>query len=290
MYLSVFFVSLAFPVDVLYNAITIEIIRPKAEPFQIVEDGHIVRISIAGFSHTLKGTGLVLSQGRERKGMEIERINENTVKFFLSYIDIEERGFTREEVWYNRDKSEELFWEMMDEVNDEAEFEVEGPLWIQVHAMNGGIEVTVTRAQMSEDGEPLESPFTMDDPKKLFQHGKMFDDDADGKNAKMSDMDDIAYEWLDNMFVFTDFEYLIPLSVKAADYHVKTSLYSFEDNYYLHVVYDVDTMDDSRKSDMFSVMSEFGDPSNMTIHRIEEYGDLIMDADVFSKIQHYFGN
>ena len=31
--------------------------------------------------------------------MEIERINENTVKFFLSYIDIEERGFTREEVW-----------------------------------------------------------------------------------------------------------------------------------------------------------------------------------------------
>ena len=102
--------------------------------------------------------------------MEIERINENTVKFFLSYMDIEERGFTREEVWYNRDKSEELFWEMMDEVNDEAEFEVEGPLWIQVHAMSGGIEVTVTRAQVSEDGEPTESPFGVDDPKSYFSN------------------------------------------------------------------------------------------------------------------------
>jgi adapter protein MecA 1/2 len=218
--------------------------------------------------------------------MEIERINENTVKFFLSYIDIEERGFTREEVWYNRDKSEELFWEMMDEVSDESEFEVEGPLWIQVHAMSGGIEVTVTRAQMSEDGEPLESPFTMDDPKKLFQHGKMYDNDEDS----MPDGDDITYEWDDNMFVFSEFDDLIPLSVRMLDYSVKTSLYSFENKYYLHLVYDAETMDDSRKTDLFSVLSEFGAPSNMTIHRIEEYGNLIMDTDVFTTIQHYFGN
>ncbi|MED4798112.1 adaptor protein MecA, partial [Priestia megaterium] len=29
--------------------------------------------------------------------MEIERINENTVKFFVTYVDIEERGFDRNE-------------------------------------------------------------------------------------------------------------------------------------------------------------------------------------------------
>ena len=38
---------------------------------------------------------------------------------------------------------------MMDEINDESDFEVEGPLWIQVHAMDKGLEVTVTRAQIS---------------------------------------------------------------------------------------------------------------------------------------------
>jgi hypothetical protein len=65
-----FFVSLAFLVDVLYNAITIKIIRPKAEPFQNVEDGHIVSISIAGFFHTLKGTGQILfhRKGEKRDG------------------------------------------------------------------------------------------------------------------------------------------------------------------------------------------------------------------------------
>ncbi|KAA0966726.1 adaptor protein MecA [Sporosarcina sp. ANT_H38] len=216
--------------------------------------------------------------------MEIERINENTVKFFLSYIDIEERGFTREEVWYNRDKSEELFWEMMDEVSDESEFEVEGPLWIQVHAMSGGIEVTVTRAQMSEDGEPLESPFTSDDPRKVFQHGKMYDDDD-----TMPGIEDTAFDWVDNMFVFNEFDILIPLANQMKDYEVKTALYSFENKYYIHLLYDDEVMDDSRKTDLFSVLSEFGVPSNMTIHRIEEYGNLIMDSDVFVKIQQYFG-
>lgn len=63
--------------------------------------------------------------------MDIERINENTLKLFISYHDIEERGFTKDEVWYNREKSEELFWSMMDEINDEEYFEVEGPLWIK---------------------------------------------------------------------------------------------------------------------------------------------------------------
>jgi len=220
--------------------------------------------------------------------MEIERINENTVKFFLSYIDIEERGFTREEVWYNRDKSEELFWEMMDEVSDESEFEVEGPLWIQVHAMSGGIEVTVTRAQMSEDGEPLESPFTNDDPRKLFQHGKMYDHDDD--EDTMPGIGDAKFEWLDNIFVFNEFDDLIPLAAQMKEYEVKTSLYSFENNFYLHVLYDDEVMDDSRKTDLFSVLSEFGLPSNMTIHRIEEYGNLIMDSDVFATIQRYFGD
>jgi len=217
--------------------------------------------------------------------MEIERINENTVKFFLSYIDIEERGFTREEVWYNRDKSEELFWEMMDEVNDEAEFEVEGPLWIQVHAMSGGIEVTVTRAQMSEDGEPMDSPFGVDDPRKLFQHhNEMFDNDEN----TTSGIEDGTFEWKDNMFVFTEFDDLIPLAARATGYAAKTSLYSFEDKYYVYLEYDDETMEDARKSDLYSVLSEFGVPSNMTIHRMKEYGNLVMDSDVFSKIQNYF--
>ena len=219
--------------------------------------------------------------------MEIERINENTVKFFLSYTDIEERGFTREEVWYNRDKSEELFWEMMDEVNDESEFEVEGPLWIQVHAMSGGIEVTVTRAQLSADGEPLESPFEGDDPRKLFSPSNGIFDEVNEDGMELTEE---SLEWKDNMFIFREFDDLIPFAGRMSDYPVKTSLYSYDDSYYLFVEYPSDMMEDSRKNDFYSVLSEFGSPSNMTIHRLQEYGTIVMPTDVFSQIEYYFGS
>lgn len=90
--------------------------------------------------------------------MEIERINENTLKFFISYVDVEERGFDREEIWYSREKSEQLFWEVMDEVNEEEDFPFDGPLWIQVQALEKGLEVFVTKAQLTKDGGRLELP------------------------------------------------------------------------------------------------------------------------------------
>jgi len=217
--------------------------------------------------------------------MEIERINDNTVKFYLSYIDIEERGFTREEVWYNRDKSEELFWEMMDEINDETEFEVEGPLWIQVHAMNNGIEVTVTRAQVSENDES-DVQFGLDDSRKPFEPDpSMF---ANSEQL-MKELNDEPVVWTSDMFVFEEFENIISLSKIIPPYAIESSLYSFENKFYLYVVYDESKMDDDDKSDFCSLISEYSSLSQVTIHRLEEYGKVIMESDVFATVNKYFG-
>lgn len=216
-------------------------------------------------------------------GMEIERINEDTVKFFLSYIDIEERGFTREEVWNNREKSEELFWDMMDEINEEAEFVVEGPLWIQVHAKNEGIEVTVTRA-LPTDGQ--DSPFDEDDPRRMFQQANV---------GSFHDIEDLLTEglekdseWTENTFSFGEFEDVIRIASRMHGYVAQTSLYSYENKFYLHVVYDAELMDNNQKTNMFSVLSEFGKPSKMTIHILEEYGNVIIAENVFMEIDKYF--
>jgi len=218
--------------------------------------------------------------------MEIERINDNTVKFYLSYIDIEERGFTREEVWYNRDKSEELFWEMMDEINDETEFEVEGPLWIQVHAMNNGIEVTVTRAQVSDNDES-DAQFGMDDSRKSFEPDPSLFANSE---QLMNELNDEPVVWTSDMFVFEEFENLIPLSNIIPPYAVESSLYSFENKFYLYVIYDESIMDDDDKSDFCSLISEYGSLSQVTIHRLNEYGKVIMESDVLATVKKYFGN
>lgn len=225
--------------------------------------------------------------------MEIERINENTVKFYISYIDIEERGFDREEIWYNRERSEELFWEMMDEVHSEAEFVVEGPLWIQVQALEKGLEILVTKTQVNKDGNRFDLPISDDklgdypvdeQIEELLDHNfnpnghqSLIDNDSDG-------MDQLQF-----LLVFKDIEDLISLSKRTDLDWINTSLSSYEGRYYLIVDFsESETDTDELIDDCLSILLEYGSESTMTIHRIEEYGNKIIEENVFGKLREHF--
>ncbi|MGD6875387.1 adaptor protein MecA [Bacillus infantis] len=221
--------------------------------------------------------------------MEIERINDNTVKFYISYIDIEERGFDRDEIWYNRERSEELFWEMMDEVHQEEEFMVEGPLWIQVQALDKGLEVLVTKAQLSKDGQKFELPVPEDKLKDLPVEERI-EDLLDQHFTKHEDEEDSAYEDnLEFLLKFDDFEDIISLSKTSSLDSLATKLYSFENKYYLFVEFpDEEDLDEEQIDNALSILLEFGHETQTTIHRIEEYGKLIIDEDVFGELRKYF--
>src|SRR5690625_2050247 len=113
--------------------------------------------------------------------MEIERINENTVKFYISYLDIEDRGFKREEIWYNRERSEQLFWQMMEEVNYKEDFSVDGPLWIQVKALSKGLEIVVSKANPDKEFQDIFS-FAEDDQLNVSLSGNDIEEMAKLKN------------------------------------------------------------------------------------------------------------
>lgn len=220
--------------------------------------------------------------------MEIERINDNTVKFYISYLDVEERGFSRDEIWFNRDKSEELFWEMMDEVNEEADFVMEGPLWIQVQAMDKGLEVTVTRAQLTKDGQKLDMPDDIEERRRMFSN-----DDAASAATEFDEFEPVFNEPdtknLEYSFVFSEIEELLPLSRRLQYVPLETALYHFEGKYYLHVSFDEILHSEDDIKDHVSVFTEYLQISPVTIHRLDEYGKEIFKEDALSNVLHYFG-
>ena len=221
--------------------------------------------------------------------MEIERINENTVKFYISYVDIESRGFEREEIWYNRERSEQLFWQMMDEVNYKEDFPVEGPLWIQVQALEKGLEIIVTKAQISNE-HSLESLEDVEDLIDLTISEKT-------KEDIMNELDeaDIEDDELDSdenvklVTYFDDFENVIALShYFQAKYEneVDTALYYYDDKYYLFVemnttLYDV-------QEDLLSQILEFSSEANVTSYILSEYGKTVIANNVFANIREHF--
>lgn len=220
--------------------------------------------------------------------MEIERINDHTVKFYISYVDIEERGFERDEIWYNRERSEELFWEMMDEVHQEEEFSVEGPLWIQVQALDKGLEILVTKAQLSKDGQKLELPVPEDKVSHLPVDERIEDllDQHFNPNMEESELD--YEENLDFLLTFADFEDLISLAKRGGLDTIPTKLFSFEGKYYLFVEFPEEEFEEEEIDNLLSILLEYGLETQKTIHRVEEYGKLIIDEDVFGQLRKYF--
>lgn len=219
--------------------------------------------------------------------MDIERINDHTVKFYISYIDIEERGFNREEIWYNREKSEQLFWEMMDEVRDQDDFFVDGPLWIQVQALEKGIEVIVTRAQISKDGQKLELPIGLD---KVIDIP--LDERIESLFEQQLEQEDYTYLSQDGtlgfLVKFQDFEDVISLSHCIGLEDIQNELYVFDGRYYLYVEFDEELHDEEEMDSILSIIMEYGEESAMTIHRVQEYGKTVIAENALAVIRKNF--
>ncbi|MBP1969040.1 adapter protein MecA 1/2 [Virgibacillus natechei] len=224
--------------------------------------------------------------------MEIERINENTVKFYISYLDLEDRGFEREEIWYNRERSEQLFWQMMDEVNYKEDFTIEGPLWIQVQAMDKGLEFVVTKAQVSKDGENLELQ-TEDGETVDVPVDKKIENILEDKYGERNDKNDNESEEEDNLSIivkFNDFEDVIQLSHYFADFteSAEETLYHYNDAYYLYMEFSQDLLDDNLQENIISQVLEFANDTDLTIHLLDEYGKRIFEMDTFSQVRSHF--
>ncbi|MCQ6265545.1 adaptor protein MecA [Fictibacillus sp. WQ 8-8] len=222
--------------------------------------------------------------------MEIERVNEFTIKFFITYRDIEDRGFDREEIWSDRERGEELFWEMMDEAHQQEQFPLEGPLWIQVQAMDKGLEIIVTRAQMSKDGTKLELPLgdeKVDLPvdkniEKMLDQQFTPDDQVEAEDIELADEDYLSF-----LLIFSDFEDMIMLSHNIDSSLFANSLYHFDNKYYLYVTFNPETTD-REQDDLLSQLLEYGTDSDASIHRIQEYGKQIIAERALEDISAHF--
>ncbi|MCO7174514.1 adaptor protein MecA [Sporolactobacillus kofuensis] len=231
--------------------------------------------------------------------MKIERINENTLKFYISYLDIEDLGFDREEIWYNRDRSEELFWQMMDEAHNQESFSLEGPLWIQVQALEKGMEIIVTRAQLSKDGSNLQLPISEDKHLDIpineredreFEQEEISEGQESKDNADMEQGEEElgAVQPISFIIEFDDFENLIALSHAFQTHEaMDTALFAYKNRYYIQLTFD-DALSDESQDDDLSKMLEFGLDTSLTHFILQEYGKELIHDHALETIKSHF--
>ncbi|QGQ46721.1 genetic competence negative regulator [Metabacillus sediminilitoris] len=194
--------------------------------------------------------------------MRLERLNYDKIKIFLTTDDLKDRGLTKEDLWKDSLKVHQLFRDMMNEASAELGFEAHGPIAVEVYSLHAqGMVVIVTNSN-----EPAE----IDDD---------FSDDYIEMQVKLDENIDVIYE-------FETFEDIIQLSNCLHQQHVYEGMLIFyQERYYLLLSDDQQVELDN----LVAVLAEYGSPSTLTVHRLKEYGKILMEDKAIQEIFKYFG-
>jgi len=180
--------------------------------------------------------------------MRIERVSDSQFTIFLTFDDLIERGFTKEDIWQDAPSVRNLFSDMMNEASSELGFELEGMLLVQVHMMQAqGMHVIVTQKNEDPewDDEYIEMKVTLDESNELI-------------------------------FSFHSFESVIQASSYIAAKSISGGQVYFMDDLYYMRFQDSD-LNGENKEDLIAILSEFSNPSIVTSHRLDEYGKKIIE-------------
>ncbi|USL41698.1 genetic competence negative regulator [Priestia megaterium] len=199
--------------------------------------------------------------------MRLERLNYNKLKVFLTYDDLKERGLTKEDLWTDTFKVKQLFREMIEQASQELNFEPTNSLSVEVFSLQAqGMVVFVTKQYEEETS-----------------YGE-FDEDEFEDFIEMQVMLD---ESEDMFFEFDSFEDVIQLTKRLSNFYDTDSvLYSFEKRFY--VLLDYHMLSPAEVGNMIAVLAEYGNPSTITKHRVNEYGKMLVEKRALEYINSVF--
>ncbi|WP_318508548.1 genetic competence negative regulator [Bacillus sp. T3] len=192
--------------------------------------------------------------------MRLERLTYNKIKFFLTTDDLYDRGLSKEDIWIDSLKWNQLFHDMLEEANEEFGVEIQGTIAVEIFSLQAqGMVMILTLEESDQEEESLEDVFIE-------------------MQVTIEGCEEVLFE-------FSTIEEVIQLSKRFMTMDRSDgSLYSMNDKYYLHF----EGIEAADKNKLISVLAEYGDPSLLSIHRLIEYGNLIIKQNAIETIVKYF--
>jgi adapter protein MecA 1/2 len=192
--------------------------------------------------------------------MRLERLTANKIKIFLTSDDLFDRGLSKEDIWKDSIKWNQLFHDMLEEASEEFDVDIQGSVAVEVFSLQAqGMILIITVDEAMEDEEILYDGFIE-------------------MQVRLEGFDDLLYE-------FNEFEDIIGLSKRLSTVNIfGGSLYVMNDRYYLLMV-NLETENNIKAA---CVLSEFGNASILSPYVLAEYGKRIIENKAVETILQYF--
>lgn len=213
--------------------------------------------------------------------MEMEHINENTIRVIIENEDLAERGITFLDLLGNHREIESFFYSILEEVDIEDEFKSSEAVTFQVLPKNDGLELFISKNLSPEDISKMNNSteFETDDFGQLI------------RQQILANSETLEEEPVNNrvrVFQLNSFEDMIEL----ASYHFLDEawcdLYLLNEKYYLQVAFDPEVYGDYALADVTAEILEYTQDASVSTEMLEEYGKLLMRRDAIEITRSYF--
>ena len=217
--------------------------------------------------------------------MEIEKINENQIKFMLNKTDLEERDIQISDLSYGSEKSQELFQEIMEEAVLHCDFRAEGHVPLVVEAVPMANEslmiiVTKTSGRGAHDTRYDLMPRTKNEDMFIEKALDSAIQDAEAHKAEEAHGSNLA------VYVFDSLDDTASAAARAAYVFNGTSaLYKNAGRFYLVLQYAPSGKGASQLMDF--ALNDYGQKhstSPMAKTYLAEHGELLIPGDAVQKL------
>ncbi len=220
--------------------------------------------------------------------MEMEHINENTIRVLIENADLEERGVTFLDLLGNHKQIENFFYSILEEVDVEEQFHESDAITFQVLPSGTGLELFISKGGPINDQLEFSSASENLNSDEFSQYIKKQMVQNLNKSEKEAEIEHFEDETQEVVLRLNEFEDMIELAKMMHLDNALSNLYLYKERYYLNLVFFIDEMTERSADEEIALALEFAEKTPVTQGILEEHGKMIMEKKALELTRHYF--
>ncbi|GAJ25937.1 negative regulator of genetic competence MecA [Liquorilactobacillus sucicola DSM 21376 = JCM 15457] len=238
--------------------------------------------------------------------MEMEKINDNTIRVLLETEDLTERGITVLDLLGNHKEIESFFYSILEEVDVDHEFRENDAVTFQLLPNKNGLELFISKVDPKEtkgdqanngnnEGEEFSFLGANEDVSEYIRQELSTSKSKNKKKALENDGDGVS-EYLKDKTVkqrhvvveFDDFENFVQAAKILHNEEIASTLYLLDSVYYLDLVFFVGQASDNQIKDTLSLVVEYGRRAGISADVLQERGKKLLSSSALELARYYF--
>ncbi|CAK8054285.1 adaptor protein MecA [Eupransor demetentiae] len=228
--------------------------------------------------------------------MEMERINDHTIRVMIENSDLQDRGTSVRDLLSDRTKIESFFYNILSEVDTEHDFADNDKVSFQILPSSDGLELFISRLDDQNQITDILDNIIQTDRVDKEENEEQIDQLSDDRRTALAGHDSNSVEQesdsLPNdeqlVFTFKDFESLLSLSALLVKSEVASVLYRYEGVFYLSLDYRAGTLSETSFKNQLAEALEYGQKSKLSSAFLAEHADVVYDHDALRQLNKVF--